>query len=519
MYPMSRALERARHHFATRTAVVDGQARLTYAQLANRAHRLAAAMLGLGLAPGDRVAVVDKNSVRYLEIYFACAHAGLVIVPVNFRLAPGEVAQILTDAGARLVFMGSDFADLVEAAEADAGVDVIRVQTDGWPAPPVLRFEDIVDRAAPRTEPVETGPDDVMMIYYTSGTTGVPKGVCLTNASSHAGSLDGIICLRVGPDDVWLHAAPLFHMATAMLIWPLAMVGGCQVVTHFDPPRTLELMARERITMSAAPMTLFAMLADQYDLDRYDLGALRRLVYGGAPTPAGQVQYVQRAFGPKLSHVYAMTECNGFATFLDAADHRFGGTEMERKRTASAGLPAHFVDLKIVDDDDCELGPGKIGEIAVAGPKIMRGYWNRPEETARGLRNGWYYSGDIGYRDESGFVYIVDRKKDMIISGGENVYPIDVETVISKHDAVSEVAVIGIPHKKWGEAVVAIVVPRAGASVDADALITYCRNTLAGYKVPKRVVFRDEPLPKTGPGKIAKRRLRAPYWEKSGRTI
>jgi long-chain acyl-CoA synthetase len=149
----------------------------------------------------------------------------------------------------------------------------------------------------------------------------------------------------------------------------------------------------------------------------------------------------------------------------------------------------------------------------------MRGYWNRPEETARGLRNGWYYSGDIGYRDESGFVYIVDRKKDMIISGGENVYPIDVETVISKHDAVSEVAVIGIPHKKWGEAVVAIVVPRAGASVDADALITYCRNTLAGYKVPKRVVFRDEPLPKTGPGKIAKRRLRAPYWEKSGRTI
>ena len=476
-------------------------------------------MLGLGLQRGDRVAVVDKNSVRYLEIYFACAHAGLVIVPVNFRLAPGEVAQILADAGARLVFMGGGHAELVEAATANSGVDVICIQTDGLPTPPVLGFEEVVNQTAPRTEPVETGPDDLMMIYYTSGTTGTPKGVCLTNASSHAGSLDGIICLRIGPDDVWLHAAPLFHMATAMLIWPLAMVGGCQVVTHFEPPRTLELMARERITMSAAPMTLFAMLADQFDLDRYDLSALRHLVYGGAPTPGGQVQYVQNAFGPKLSHVYAMTECNGFATFLDSADHKFDGTETERQRTASAGLPTHFVDLKIVDDDERELGVGTIGEIAVSGPKIMRGYWNKPAETASALRDGWYYSGDIGYRDESGFVYIVDRKKDMIISGGENVYPIDVETVISTHDAVGEVAVIGIPDKKWGEVVAAIVVPRAGAIVDAEALIAHCRKTLAGFKVPKRIVFRDEPLPKTGPGKIAKRQLRAPYWENSGRTI
>ncbi|MEQ8698911.1 MAG: AMP-binding protein, partial [Bauldia litoralis] len=458
MFPISRALERARHHFAHRTAVVDGDTRMTYAQLAERVHRLAAALLGLGLSTGDRVAVVDKNSARYLEIYFACAHAGLVIVPVNFRLAPGEVAQVLADAKVSLVFMSDGFAELVDAATAGAGLDPIRIMTEGSPALPLLGYDELLGKAAPLAEPVETAPDDVMMIYYTSGTTGVPKGVCLTNATSHFGSLDGIISLRIGPDDVWLHAAPLFHMATAMLIWPLAMVGGCQVVSHFEPPRTLELMARERVTMSAAPMTLFAMLADQGGLDRYDLSALRHLVYGGAPTPGGQIEYVQRAFGRKLSHVYAMTECNGFATFLDAADHKFDGSEAERKRTASAGLPAHFVDLRIVDDEGATLPDGAIGEIAVTGPKVMRGYWNNPEETARALRDGWYYSGDLGYRDEDGYVHIVDRKKDMIISGGENVYPIDVETVISKHEAVGEVAVIGIPDEKWGEAVAAIVV-------------------------------------------------------------
>ena len=506
MYPISRALERARHHFAQRPAVVDGDTMLTYAQLAGRVDRLAAALAGLGLNRGDRVAVVDKNSARYLEIYFACAHAGLVIAPVNFRLAPGEVAQILADAE---VSLGGDFADFVDAALGDAGLDAIRVLTDASAPAPVHGYEDLLGRAAPMAGPVATGPDDVMMIYYTSGTTGVPKGVCLTNTTSHFGSLDGIVSLRIGPEDVWLHAAPLFHMATAMLIWPLAMVGGRQVVSHFEPPRTLDLMSRERVTMSAAPMTLFAMLADQGGLDRFDLGALRHLVYGGAPTPGGQVEYVQRAFGQKLSHVYAMTECNGFATFLDAADHRYDGTEAERKRTASAGLPAHFVDLKIVDDDGTALGPGEIGEIAVAGPKVMRGYWNNSEETARALRNDWYHSGDLGYRDADGYVHIVDRKKDMIISGGENVYPAEIEGVLSGHPQIVEAAVIGLPSEKWGESPLAIVV-RKDESLTAAEVLDYCRGKLAGYKQPKAVEFVDE-IPRNPSGKILKRVLREQF--------
>lgn len=520
MYPLAHVLERASALYPERTAVVDGALRLSYRGLADRVHRLAGALLSRGLGRGDRVAILDWNSHRYLEAYYACAHAGLAFMPVNSRLAPRELRYVLQDSDARALLFSQPFMPLYEEVAAGAGGigHAIGLGLPGRP-PKVLDYETLLIEARPLTAPQPTELDEIALIYYTSGTTGEPKGVCLTHRNMFAGGMDGVIALAIKRDDSWLHAGPLFHLATSFAVWSMPCVGAAQLIIHFDPKRTIEMIARERVTMTSLPGAILPMVAELPETRASDISSLRHIIYGGAPTPMGVLRKAATALPPALTHAYGITETAGFVTSLAPSDHVFDGSEQQLRRTASAGQATPFIDVRVVDDKGNDLPAGEVGEIVCGGPKIMTGYWRKPEATAAALRKGWYHTGDMGAFDEHRFLTLVDRKKDMIISGGENVYSIEVESVISMHPGVAEVAVIGVPDARWGEAVAAIVVARPGKAPSADDLIGFCRGKIAGYKIPKSIEFRTDPLPKTGPGKIAKRVLRDPFWAKTGRKI
>jgi len=520
MYPLAHVLERAAALYPERDALIDGALRLSYRGLADRVHRLAGALLSLGLGRGDRVAILDWNSHRYLEAYYACAHAGLAFLPVNSRLVPRELRYVLQDSDARALLFSQPFLPLYEELVAGtSGIShTIGLGLAQCPAK-VLDYEALLAESRPLTLAQPAELDEIAQIYYTSGTTGEPKGVCLTHRNMYAGGMDGVIALALTREDSWLHSGPLFHLASSFAVWSAPTVGATQLVIQFEPKRTIELIARERVTMTSLPGAILAMVADMPETRGSDIKSLRHIIYGGAPTPMGVLRKAAAALPPALTHAYGITETAGFVTSLPPRDHVFDGSERQLRRTASAGQATPFIDVRVIDDDGRDLPVGEVGEVVCGGPKIMAGYWRKPEATAAALRNGWYHTGDMGVLDEQRYLTLVDRKKDMIISGGENVYSIEVESVISMHPDVAEVAVIGIPDERWGEAVAAIVVARAGKAPTAEDVLNFCRGKIAGYKIPKSVEFRTDALPKTGPGKIAKRVLRDPYWARMGRKI
>jgi long-chain acyl-CoA synthetase len=519
MYPLSHILHRADRFFPGRTAVVDGALRLTYRQLNDRVTRLAGALVALGLRPGDRVAILDWNSHRYLEAYYACAHAGMTFVPVNSRLAAPELRYVLADSGARALLFSEPFRWLYE--EVGSGGELEHAIGMALPqrALGIHDYETLIADTPPLAAPQPVDIDDIALIYYTSGTTGEPKGVCLTHRNMYAGAIDPFLVCGLTREDRFLHAGPLFHLATCWAVWSVPLVGGMQVTQHFDPLAAIRLIEQERITMTALPGAILPLVADLPATREHDLSSLRTIIYGGSPTPIGQLRKAAASLPPALTHAYGITETAGFTTCLPPSQHVFEGDAVAVARAASAGQAVPFIDLRIIDDDGGDLPTGTVGEIACGGSKIMAGYWRKPEATAAVLRDGWYRTGDLGYLDDEGYLFVVDRKKDMIISGGENVYSVEVESILSTHPQVLEVAVIGVPDERWGEAVKAIVVLRPGAPPSPEALITFCRDKIAGYKLPKSVEFRGDPLPKTGPGKIAKRQLRDPYWAGTGRRI
>ena len=515
MYPLAHILQRAIALYPERTAVVDGSLRFTYRALGERVHRLAAGLKNLGLKRGDRVAILDWTSHRYLEAYYACAHAGLAFMPVNSRLAVPELRYVLKDSDARALLFSEPFLPMFEELKASLQYAIglgLQKRPDR-----VHDYESLLGEAKPMLAPAPTELDEIMQIYYTSGTTGEPKGVCLTNRNMYAGGLDGVLAMSVTREDSWQHSGPLFHLATSFAVWSMPIVGGSQIAIHFDPKRAIQSIAAEKVTMTSLPGAILGMIADHPDVK--ELSSLKVIIYGGAPTPMGVLRKAGAALPPALSHAYGITETAGFTTNLKPADHVFDGSEEQLRRTASAGQATPLIDVRVVDDDGRDVPAGKVGEVVCGGPKIMAGYWRKPDATAAVLKNGWYHTGDMGSMDDQRYLTLVDRKKDMIISGGENVYSMEVESVLSLHPGVAEVAVIGVPDERWGEAVTAVVVPRAGAAQNAEELIGFCRGKIANYKVPKSIVFRSEPLPKTGPGKIAKRVLRDPYWKNTGRKI
>ncbi|MGV9298822.1 acyl-CoA synthetase [Amycolatopsis sp. NPDC003676] len=460
--------------------------RITYAELEHRVARRAAALRGLGVRKGDRVALLGLNSTGYLETLFAVAWLGAITLPINFRLAAAEVEYLLEDARPVVVVHDDTFAALAkEAADGRALVNNSE-----------LLQED-------RVEPEPTGADDVAVLMYTSGTTGRPKGAMLTHGNLEANAIN-VLTSGEGllPSDITLTVAPLFHIGgLALFTLPLLYAGGTVVVAgKFDPQQTLALIQREKVTVHFMVPAMWAAMTQVPDFDSYDLSRLRYLLCGGAPCPLPVIEFYE---GKGLTFVegFGMTELSPAALVLESA--------FVRSHAGSVGRPFLHVEARIVDERDDDVPTGTVGELVLRGPNVFAGYWGLPEASAETMRGGWFHSGDLARCDADGFVTLVDRKKDMIISGGENVYPIEVEQVLHRHPGIADVAVIGAPDPRWGETVIAVVVP-ADDSLDGDAVIAYCRERIAAFKCPRRVEVVDE-LPRNATGKLLKRELRARY--------
>ncbi|MCT7658464.1 long-chain-fatty-acid--CoA ligase [Mycobacterium deserti] len=490
-------------------ALVASGRTITFAELDARSSQVAQAFAASGVGFGDRVAFVEKNGVEFFDVVFGLAKLGAVAVPVNWRLAAPEMLHIIKDAGARAVVVGSEFFGHIEAVEDQlSGVEMVLAISDHarWPA-----FDDWL-AGHPTDDPgVESASDDVALLMYTSGTTGAPKGVMLTNGNYISKSAGIAAHWRFTNDSVALAVMPMFHQAGSG--W--ALVGlheGCPTVVLRDvePAAILDAIARHRVTNMLLVPAVIQKLVIADDLGAVDISSLRTVVYGASPITDDVLLKGLERFGCEFIQVYGMTESTGSITQLDGDDH---DPARRPELLRSCGKPYPWIEIRIVDRDGVDVAPGSVGELWTRSRQNMAGYWNNPSATASTITpDGWLKTGDAGYRDEHGYVYLYDRVKDMIVSGGENVYPAEVENALMAHPDVGDVAVIGVPDDTWGEAVKAVVVPTPGSSPAPDELIAFARERLAGYKLPKSVDFADE-LPRNPSGKILKRHLREPYWE------
>jgi long-chain acyl-CoA synthetase len=486
-------LRRAVHVGSTRTAVTCGDVSLTYEQMWDRCRRLVGALRGLGVEAGDRVAVVSPNSHRYLELYQAVPGAGMVIVPLNARHTPAELRYALEDSGTKVLFTAIGDDGLAECVEHTIGLDD--------------RYEALLAAAEPGEFPDDVTEQTLAGLFYTGGTTGASKGVMLTHRNLIANATHFSMCWPFSVETRWLIIAPLFHAAGSLAVLSTVWNAGHQVVLPaFDPGRALDLVEAHAITATLVVPTMLAAMSEEQLSRPRDVSSLRFLSHGGSPISTETLKRAHAAFpSAALLHVYGATELSPLATLLPHEER-----VLDSPRARSCGQPAVGVEIEIVTADGTPAAVGSVGELAVRGPNVMAGYWNKPNETAAALVNGWYRTGDMGYQDDEGFVFLVDRAKDMIVTGGENVYSTEVEEALYKHPAVLEAAVFGVPHEHWGEAVHAVVVPRR--SVDATELIEHCRTLIADYKVPKVIDIREEAIPKSAAGKVLKRELREKYW-------
>ena len=508
-----------RHHARTRpdqVAMTFNGHRTTYRELDTRASRVAQGLIAEGVGPQERVAFLDRNSDQYFEILFGAAKANAVPVAVNWRLAPPEITYILNDARARVLFVGPDFAPVIagvrDALEHVRRIVVMGPGTGDWPSYEAWRD------AQPADDPLgPVGADDVALQMYTSGTTGHPKGVQLAHHGFvyHPQSEEEEWS-RWAPGDICLLVMPLFHIGGSALGIATFYHGAHNVVlADFDPGAVIDAIADHRISkLFLVPAALQAIIRHP-KATTADLTSIDYVAYGAAPIPLPLLKEALSVLDCGFVQVYGMTEAGGGVAILPPDDHDPAGN----KRMRSAGRAMVGREICVMDAEGNRLPPGEIGEICVRAATTMVGYWNRPEATARALdRDGWLRTGDAGYLDEDGYIFLHDRIKDMIVSGGENVYPAEVEHALAEHPGVADVAVIGVPSDAWGEEVKAIVVRRDGADVDEGGLIDYAREAIAGYKVPKSVDFVDA-LPRNPTGKVLKRVLREPYWQGVEREI
>jgi long-chain acyl-CoA synthetase len=516
-------LAAAARAYPDRTALVwhDGAERRTYREVDERAAALAVGLVeDLKVQPGDRVAVMMSNSPELLETLFATWKAGAVISPLNARLTRDEVLHQVNDCGARVFIVGEEFTDMALSLTDQLTVETFVL---AGPAPAgagaagTALLTDLRDRHAGEQPPdPATGDGDVAWLAYTSGTTGRPKGAMLSHGCLTFVAVSWLADLqRLEPEDVGLVAAPLTHGAGIMAL-AFVMKGACQVLLGgFDPARFLATVAEEKVTHTWLVPTQVRILLDSPAMETADLTSLRSIVYGGAPMYVEDLKEAVARIGPVFVQLFAQTESPMTGTYMRAEEHILNGPGSER--LASCGHARSGMEVAILDEDDRRVPPGETGEICIKGPALMNGYWNQPEATAETLRNGWLHTGDIGRMDDHGYVFILDRTKDMVISGGLNVYPREIEEVLLRHPAISQAAVIGIPDPKWGEAVKAVVVADGSGLTEAE-VVAFAGEHLAGYKKPKSVDFADD-LPKTTYGKVDKKAIRAPYWAGRDRMV
>jgi len=516
--PLDELLPKAVKLYPQKEAVVCGDIRMDYRGFAGRVWRLSHGLISLGLKRNDRVAILHENSPEFLEAYFAAAHLGIILVPLNFRLSTKEFAMILNDSGSRiLISQGAFHSKVYQIPELVPTIErVIWTQADFEPSgSKEMEYESLLSdqtEEPPSCQAIKD--DDVAQLYYTSGTTGRPKGVMLTHKNVKSHALGTIAELQLIDSDRWFHVAPLFHLADAWATFAITWVGGKHVILpSFDAREALRMIEEEKITISNLIPTMLNMMVNHPDVGDFDYSSLRVLLSGGAPIAPETVRKIIEVFKCDYIQTYGMTETSPYLTLSILKEH-LKGLPWEEQLGFKAKTGREFVNvtLRVVDDkgNDVAEDDQQVGEIIVKGDTVTPGYWNLPEETNMAIRDGWLYTGDLAVIDHEKYVNIVDRKKDMILTGGENVYSTEVENVLYTHEHVLEAAVFGVPDPHWGETVKACVVLKEGCEVTEEEVILFCKKDLAHFKAPKSVDFL-EALPKTGSGKIYKKGLRDPY--------
>jgi long-chain acyl-CoA synthetase len=507
---MTQGLRRVLQTNPEAIGTVDGHRRRRWREIGERVARLAGALLGLGVKRGERVAVLMLNSDRYLELYLGIAWAGAVIVPTNIRWSRAEVEDSLLDCRATVLVVDKAFAAMgVELAKA-VPLTLIYADDDDGPAE-AQNYERLIGASEPVADAMSPR-EDLAGIFYTGGTTGRSKGVMLSHANIVSNALHMLSEGLLPDGTVYLNAAPMFHLANGAGMFASLIGGGSNIIVRtFSPELVMAAVEQEKVTTTLLVPTMIQMLTDHPRFQSADMSSLQRIMYGASPISEALLNRAMAGLpGTAFHQLYGMTELSPLATHLPWDQHT-GEAATKKNRQRACGRAAIGCEVRIVDADHRPVASGVVGEVAVRGQNVMMGYWERPEETARAVIDGWMHTGDGGYMDEEGYVYLVDRVKDMIISGGENVYSMEVENVITQHPAVSQCAVIGIPSEQWGETVHAFVIPKAGASVNAAEIIAFCKDRIAGYKCPRSIDVRTEPFPLSGAGKVLKRELRRLY--------
>lgn len=445
-------LKRSVRERPQKTASICGGSRLSFQQMDERVNRLSSALSSRGIAQGDRVAILSLNCHRFFELYYAVPQLGAIVVPINFRLQPPEIKYIIDHSGSKAVAVDPALAPLVDAVRPQLETVELFISISDEPREGYISYDELLASGSPDFDGPHVSNDELLGLFYTSGTTAEPKGVMLThkNMLANIAHSEGVYNYR--PEDIYLHAAPMFHLADGAAVFSHTSRGATQVfIPRFEPKHLLDTVSSERVTLLLLVPTMINFLLQHPELDSYDLSSLRHLTYGASPIAPDLLQRAMKALNCQFAQGYGLTEASPLLTVLSHDEHLVTDEKSER-RLASCGKPVKGVDVRVIKEDGTDVKPGEVGEIIASGPNIMRGYWKRPQDTEDTVRSGWLHTGDLATVDEEGYIYLVDRKKDMIVTGGENVYSTEVEAVLYAHPAVKEAAVIPIPDPDWGEA-------------------------------------------------------------------
>ena len=494
--------------YANKTALVFGEVRLTFQELNERVNSIGNALLSTGLATGDKVAFLLENSNVFLEFFFGAAKTGMVAVPLNYRLSDRELVEVIEDSDSKLLVVGLGYEEIAKkiSQQSKSLKHYVFMKESGNEH---YHYSEIIQSyiSAEPGKMSNLDENSLAAIVYTGGTTGKSKGAMFTHRNFLESCANEIMGVGFRTDECGLLAIPLFHISIVHILCNFYLGGTTILGDRVDPKLMMETIEREKVTYTILVPTAILRLLESPDFGKYDLSTLRTIIYGGAPIPVELLKRTKKTLGDILVQVYGMTEACGTVSCLAKEDHVLEGGEPRNERIRSLGRALPNTEVKIVDDFGAEVPTGIVGEIAVRGPMVMQGYWNNPQVTKEAMRDGWLATGDMAMMDEDGFLYLNDRKKDMIISGGENIYSKEVENVLVSHPSILEAAVVGIPDPEWGEAVKAFVILKQGCEISAKEMIDYCKSNLANYKKPKAVEF-VKSLPYTSIGKVDKLALR-----------
>ena len=511
-------ITRNAHRFPDRLAVAFRDTRLTWRELNERVNRLSNSLLALGLRKGDRVVLFSKNSHQFIESWFAFAKAGLVGITPNYRLGGKELSYIIGDSGASAVIVSQENAETVRDIAPNIR-DVKYFIGIGENHRLSVDYESMIRVGTPEEPDVQVDEEDIRLLMYTSGTTGVPKGAVWTHRSSITPYWDLIIAAHLQLDDTNLNVLPLCLAGGNMTCMTFCFRGAATVVLEeFDPIKIFETIEKERATATTLVPTMIINLINHPDIRKYDLSSLRKIMYGSAPISNEILKQAMEVFKSDFIQCYGATESNAFSGYLLPEDHLHDGSEKQVKRLASCGREAIWAEQRVVDGEGHDVKGDQVGEIIIKGEGVIKEYWKDPEKTRATIRDGWWHSGDMAKVDDEGYIYIVDRKIDMIISGAINIYPREIENVLYSHPAVKEAIVIGVPDEQWGEVVKAVVQLKDGMAATEEEIIEFCKKNLASYKKPKSVDFIEQFPIGTG-GKILKRAVREAYWKGRDRNV